>query len=141
MSPESAVAVAVVFVWLGMVAAISFIETPLKFRAPGVTLQIGLGIGRLVFRALNGCELLLAAVLAGAFAFEPPSLGAAVAAGAAVAMLLVQVLLVRPRLTRRSDAVLAGGEGPRSHAHWAYVGLELVKVAGLLIAGVLLLTR
>ena len=141
MSPASAVAVAVVFVWLGMVAAISFIETPLKFRAPGVTLQIGLGIGRLVFRALNGCELLLAAVLAGAFAFEPPSLGAAVAAGAAVAMLLVQVLIVRPRLTRRSDAVLAGGEGPRSHAHWAYVGLELVKVAGLLIAGVLLLTR
>jgi hypothetical protein len=26
---------------------------PLKFRPPGVTLQIGLGIGRLVFRALN----------------------------------------------------------------------------------------
>ena len=63
-SPASAVAVAVVFVWLGMVVAISFIEAPLKFRAPGVTLQIGLGIGRLVFRALNGCELLLAAVLA-----------------------------------------------------------------------------
>ena len=139
MSPASAVAVAVVFVWLGMVAAISFIETPLKFRAPGVTLQIGLGIGRLVFRALNGSELLLAAVLAGAFVVDPPSFGAAVAAGIAVIMLVAQVLMVRPRLTRRSDAVLAGGEGPRSRAHWAYVGLEVVKVAGLLIAGVLLL--
>ena len=140
MSPASAVAVAVVFVWLGMVAAISFVETPLKFRAPDVTLQIGLGIGRLVFRALNGCELLLAAVLAGTFAVEPPPLGVAVAAGVAVVTLLAQVLIVRPRLTRRSDAVLAGGDGPRSHAHWAYVGLELVKVAGLLIAGVLVLT-
>ena len=140
MTPASAVAVAVVFAWLGMVAAISFIETPLKFRAPGVTLQIGLGIGRLVFRALNGYELLLAAVLAGAFVVEPPPSGAAVAAGVAVVMLLAQVLIVRPRLTKRSDAVLAGGEGPRSRAHWAYVGLELVKVAGLLIAGVLLLT-
>jgi hypothetical protein len=139
-SPASAVAVAVIFVWLGMVAAISFIETPLKFRAPGVTLQIGLGIGRLVFRALNGCELLLAAVLGGAFALEPPSLGAALAAGAAVAMLLIQVLIVRPRLTRRSDAVLAGGEGPRSRAHWAYVVLELVKLVALLVVGVLLLT-
>ncbi len=60
MSPASGVAVAATFVWLGMVLAISFIEAPLKFRAPGVTLQIGLGIGRLVFRALNGVELLLA---------------------------------------------------------------------------------
>jgi hypothetical protein len=139
-SAASAVAAAVVFVWLGMVAAISFIETPLKFRAPGVTLQIGLGIGRLVFRALNGCELLLAAVLGVAFVVEPPTAGEVVAAAVAVAMLLAQMLLVRPRLTRRSDAVLAGGEGPRSRAHWAYVGLELVKVAGLLIAGVLVLS-
>jgi hypothetical protein len=38
-------AVAVVFVWLGMVLAISFLEAPRKFRAPNVTLQIGLGVG------------------------------------------------------------------------------------------------
>jgi hypothetical protein len=29
------VAAALSFVWLGMVLAISFLETPLKFRAPG----------------------------------------------------------------------------------------------------------
>ena len=68
MSVAPAVAVAVVFVWLGMVLAISFIEAPLKFRAPGVTLQIGLGIGRLVFRALNACELSLAAIVVACFA-------------------------------------------------------------------------
>lgn len=49
MSAGPAVAAAVVFVWLGMVLAVSFIEAPLKFRAPGVTLPIGLGIGRLSF--------------------------------------------------------------------------------------------
>jgi hypothetical protein len=134
-----AVAVATVFVWLGMVLAISFIETPLKFRAPGVTLQIGLGIGRLVFRALNACELALGAVVAACFAVTPPSIGIAVAAAVAVVALLAQVLAVRPQLTRRSDAVLAGGQGPRSRAHWVYVGLEIVKVVALLIAGVLLL--
>ena len=32
-------------VWLGMVLAISFLEAPLKFRAPDVSLRIGLGIG------------------------------------------------------------------------------------------------
>jgi hypothetical protein len=31
----AAVAVAVTFTWLGMVLAISFLEAPLKFRAPG----------------------------------------------------------------------------------------------------------
>ena len=139
MSPASGVAVAAIFVWLGMVLAISFIEAPLKFRAPGVTMQIGLGIGRLVFRALNGVELLLVIVVAVAFVVEPPSVGAAVAAAVAAVALLAQVLLVRPQLTRRSDAVLAGDDGPRSRAHWAYIGFELVKVAALLIAGVLLL--
>jgi hypothetical protein len=138
-SPTSAVAIAAIFVWLGMVLAISFIETPLKFRAPGVTLQIGLGIGRLVFRALNGVELLLAAAVAVAFIVEPPTVGAWVTSAVAIVALVVQVLLVRPHLTKRSDAVLAGGDGPRSRAHWVYIGFELVKVAALLIAGVLLL--
>jgi hypothetical protein len=35
--------------------------------------------------------------------------------------------------------VLSGAGGPRSRAHWAYVGLEIVKVIALLNAGVLLL--
>jgi hypothetical protein len=134
-----AVAIASTFVWLGMVLAISFIEAPLKFRAPGVTLQIGLGIGRLVFRALNACELALAAAVVATFAVQPPGTGVAVATGVAVVTLLAQVLIVRPRLSRRSDAVLAGGEGPRSRAHWAYIGLETVKMVALLISGVLLL--
>lgn len=56
MGTGAAVAVAAVFVWLGMVLAISFLEAPLKFRAPGVTLAVGVGIRRVVFRALNTCE-------------------------------------------------------------------------------------
>ena len=130
---------AATFVWLGMVLAISFLEAPLKFRAPGVTLPIGLGIGRLVFRALNACEAVLAvAVLAGVLAARAGG-GALSAAVTAVVVLAVQVLLVRPALTRRSDRVLAGEEGPRSRAHLAYVGLEVVKVIALAVGGVLVL--
>ena len=139
MQPALAVAVAGTFVWLGMVLAISFVETPLKFRAPGVTLQIGLGIGRLVFRALNACELVLAAIVVACFVIQRPTTGPAVAVGISVVMLLAQVLAVRPRLTRRSDVVLGGAEGPRSRAHWEYVGLEAIKVVALIIAGVWLL--
>jgi hypothetical protein len=134
-----AVAIAAVFVWLGMVLAISFLEAPLKFRAPGVTLQVGLGIGRLVFRALNTCEAVLAAVVFTSFAAHRPGIWIENAAAVAALALVAQVVLVRPRLARRSDAVLAGDEGPRSRAHWGYIALEIVKVIALLIAGVLLL--
>ena len=139
MSAAPAVATAATFVWLGMVLAISFIEAPLKFRAPGVTLQIGLGIGRLVFRALNACEAILAAVLVASLVVGPPTTPTAIAAGVAVVALLAQVLAVRPTLARRSDAALAGAEAPRSRAHWVYVGIEVVKVIALLIAGIALL--
>ena len=139
MSAGPAIVAAVTFVWLGMVLAISFLEAPLKFRAPNVTLQIGLGIGRVVFRALNTAEVCFALLIAGIMVAVPMPAGVVVASAAAVAALAVQLIAVRPRLTRRSDAVLAGADGPRSRAHHAYVGLEAVKVAALLVAGILLL--
>ncbi len=137
-----ALAVAAIFVWLGMVFAISFLEAPLKFRAPGITLPLGLGIGRLVFRALNVCEVVLAAVALVAVVLGRAPGGAAVALVVAVVALGVQVLVVRPALTRRSDAVLADpavAESGRSNAHVGYVGCEAVKVVALLSSGVLLL--
>lgn len=143
MDTWSAVAVAAIFVWLGMVLAISFLEAPLKFRAPGVTIQLGLGIGRLVFRALNACEVLLAVLVVVALVIGTPSAGVIAATLVAIGALLVQVVAVRPALTRRSDAVLADAEqakAGRSRAHYYYVGFEVVKVVGLLVGGVLLLS-
>ena len=137
------VAVAATFVWLGMVLAISFLEAPLKFRAPGVTIQLGLGIGRLVFRALNACEIALAVVVVVALVIGSPGPGVIAATLVAVGALLVQVIGVRPYLTRRSDAVLADAgqaEAGRSNAHFAYVAFEVVKVVALLVGGILLLT-
>ena len=138
-----AVAVAAIFVWLGMVLAISFLEAPLKFRAPGITIQLGLGIGRLVFRALNASELALAVLVVVALVIGTPGVGVIAATLVAIGALLVQVIGVRPYLTRRSDAVLADAsqaEAGRSNAHYAYVGFEVVKVVALLVGGILLLT-
>ncbi|WP_024441965.1 MULTISPECIES: hypothetical protein [unclassified Mycobacterium] len=137
----SALAAAVVFAWLGMVLAISFLEAPLKFRAPGITIPLGLGIGRLVFRALNAVEVVLAMVVVLVVATDAPGPISVAGVGAAVVVLTVQILVVRPRLRRRSDAVLAAQSAPpggmieRSRAHYAYAGLEVVKVAALLTAG------
>lgn len=135
------VASAVTFVWLGMVLAISFLEAPLKFRAPGVTIQIGLGIGRLVFRALNLTEVALAVVVIVAVALGAPPIAMIVVLAVTAVVLAMQLLVVRPRLNRRSDRVLAGENAPRSRAHVGYVVLETIKVVALLALGVLLLTQ
>jgi len=140
MSTGTAIAVALDFVWLGMVLAISFLEAPLKFRAPNVTLQIGLSIGRLVFRALNTVEVAFALVIGAIVIAGPSRAGVVVAIAVVATALAVQLVVVRPALTRRSDRVLAGSDGPRSRAHYGYVALEAVKVVGLVTAGILLLS-
>jgi hypothetical protein len=141
MSAVAGVATAVTFVWSGMILAISFIEAPLKFRAPDVTVPIGLGIGRLVFRALNTVEAVLGVVLVAAALLEPPPQRIAIAGAVALGALIVQLVLIRPRLTRRSDAILTGADVPRSRGHFGYVGLELIKLCALLAAGTLLLSH
>ncbi len=139
MSGLEAMTVSVPFVWLGIVIGISFVETPLKFRAPGVTLAIGLGIGRLVFGALGRIEAVL--VLALAFLLAVSGIGGlAVYAvfGALCALVVAQLLVVRPRLARRTDAIIAGVDVPASHMHQIFIALDLIKLVGLAALGALL---
>jgi len=132
-------AVAVTFVWLGMVLAISFVEAPLKFQVPEVTLRIGLAIGRRVFRALNSIELVLAAAVTIAVVIDGPPTRVVISVTVAILVLAVQLAVVRPVLTRRSNRVLAGEDAPRSAAHLWYVALEGVKVVSLVTTGALIL--
>jgi hypothetical protein len=141
MSGAPALAVAVVFVWLGMVLAISFLEAPLRFRAPNVTLPIGLGIGRLVFRALNAVEFLLAIVVTLTVIASAPPARVITALAVACGALAMQTVGVRPRLARRADQVLAGLQAPRTRGHHVYVGLEAIKVLALAVGGTLLLSN
>lgn len=128
--------VAVTYVWLGMVLAISFLEAPLKFRAPGVSLPLGLGIGRLVFRALNNVEIGLAAVLATLAALLRPARVQLLLLAAVLVVLAVQLLVLRRVLDARAVRVIAGETLPPSRRHLAYIGLEGVKVAMLVALGI-----
>ncbi len=130
------VAAALTFVWLGMVLAISFLEAPIKFRAPGITVPLGVGIGRLVFRALNGCEAVLAVGVALALAVGPHH-PVTVVLTVLVALDLLACIALRRVMDRRviGDAATRAisEEMPRHNLHFAYIGLEVAKV-GLLIA-------
>jgi hypothetical protein len=128
------------FAWLGMVLAISFLETPLKFRAPGITLPLGLGIGRLVFRALNTTEITLAAALLAALLTYRPGVAGWALLGITGALLATQTGLLRPRLDRRAGQIITGQTPPPSGLHLAYIALEILKVAALVALGTLLIT-
>ncbi|MDM4718687.1 hypothetical protein QTQ03_03410 [Micromonospora sp. WMMA1363] len=129
------VQVAVPFLWLGMVLSISLIEAPLKFRAPGVTLPIGLGIGRLVFRALNAAEIVLLAGLTVAAFGTVVGAGRWMGIGALWLILLTQAAVLRPLLDRRAQMIIDGLQPPPSSLHLWYVALEVVKILVLLVLG------
>ena len=136
------------FVWLGMVLAISFLETPLKFRAPGITLPLGLGItlplglgiGRLVFRALNTVAVVLAAALITALLTITPGAAGWTLLVVTAALLATQTVLLRRGWTDEPNRSSPGHPPPPSRLHLTYIGLECLKVATLIALGALLAT-
>lgn len=129
---------ACVFLWIGFICAISFMEAWLKFRAPGVTLPIGLGIGELVFTALNRVEWVFAVVIACCIVSAKDDAGAreelcwyAVAA----IVLIVQTAWLLPALNKRAGMYLVGQVPPPSLLHGYFIGGEVVKVTALLFFG------
>lgn len=127
--------IAVPWLWLGMILAISFMEAPLKFTAPGITLPLGLGIGRIVFHTLNLMEWACWSILAGTCVLRKPT-GIYLAYTAGVGLLLgVQTWILLPVLDERAVLIISGQEIPPSPWHWTYIAGDIVKAILLAILG------
>ncbi|MHA7985764.1 hypothetical protein ACX9R5_08150 [Rathayibacter sp. CAU 1779] len=138
MTAALGIQIATTFTWLGLVVGISFIEAPVKFRTPGVTVELGVGIGRLVFHVLNAVEGIAAAVLlltvflqGGTHGAWPEALTVALAV-----VLAAGALVLRPLMDRRVRAGETADRMPRNNLHFGYVGLEVLKVVLLVWLGV-----
>lgn len=120
--------------WLGLLVALGFIETPLKFLAPGMTLDVALGVGRLVLTVadLAGVVLLAATTL---LALVRPRVAVPTrwVLGALWLVLVVQVAIIRPFLNAQTDLVLAGEQPGGSSLHLVYIVADVLLV-GLIIA-------
>ncbi len=129
--------IALVFIWIGFVGAISFMEAWLKFQAPNITTELGLGIGQLVFNALNRVEITIALLLVGlllvrwmkglkssCFYLMTPLI-----------ILLLQTFWLLPRLDERADLIIQHIEVSKSYLHFYYVLLEILKVLFLVLFG------
>lgn len=126
-----------VFLWTGCIIAISFMESWLKFRAPGVTVSIGLSIGKLVFNALNKMEWLFAVVILVNYILNKQEMASGIIVwfGIAFCFLLVQTFWLLPALDARANAVISGKTLAPSPLHWYYVTGEFIKLSSLFVLG------
>lgn len=124
-------------IWAGMLLGISFLEAPVKFTAPSLTLQVGLDVGRHVFQVFNKVEIVfgtLALILL--FRSEMTFLSKFILASV-LFLLLLQCFWLLPALDVRALIIIAGGtlEGESSLHNW-YILFDALKVIGLILVGV-----
>jgi hypothetical protein len=122
--------------WCGVVCGIA-LEAWLKFRAPGITRELGLGIGKLVFTAINRVECALALLLAAALFAAASRLKSRLVFGVIAVILLAQTFWLIPGLAQRVDLIVAGQPPPPAPLHLYFVIAEGVKILLLLTLSVL----
>ncbi|MBK8466223.1 MAG: hypothetical protein IPL32_10370 [Chloracidobacterium sp.] len=131
------VQIAMPFIWFGMVGAISFMEAPIKFQAPGITIPLGLGIGRLVFFTLNKMEIVCALLLLISFFPNRPNTRAMnLTFGLALLILILETVWLLPVLDARAELVIAGTASPFSNSHIVYIVFEAIKLIALAVLGI-----
>ena len=135
---KSPISVVSVFLWIGFVCAISFMEAWLKFQAPGITLPLGLGIGRLVFGVLNKIEWVFAIAIAIQLVIQKVPLLSlkTIPFLLPLVILFIQTFWLLPGLDTRAEMYIQDIIPPTSNLHFYYAGAEVIKVVCLFIYGV-----
>jgi len=128
-------AACIALTWLGMVLGISFLEAPVKFMAPSVTLEIGLDIGRYVFGVFNKVECVLALVIAILLIIVRRKDLSMVPIGLAWLSLALQTAWLLPVLEARTEVIIQGQTPAPSVSHTIYVVLEVIKAVSLAVYG------
>lgn len=124
-------------IWLGVVAAIA-VEARLKFQAPNITRELGLGIGKLIFNALNRAEIVIAVLLVTTFFFAASARTVKMVFGVILLILITQTFWLMPALIERIDLITSGQTPPDSSIHIFYIAFEICKMFLLLILSVML---
>lgn len=125
----------IALIWLGMILGISFLEAPVKFTAPGVTLEVGLDIGRRVFGVFNKVECALALAMAILVVIIKQKDRWVILPGIVWSSLALQTFWLLPRLDERVGIILQGQTPAPSRLHTLYVALEVLKTVVLALYG------
>jgi len=126
-----------VLLWAGMVLGISFLEAPVKFTAPSLSLAVGLDVGRHVFGVFNKVEMILALLVLASLIMQKNAIGFLLVCAVPLLLLILQSFWFWPMLDTRALTIISGGVPQGSSPHLWYVLFELVKVIFLLTAGLM----
>ncbi len=129
------ITIMLIFIWCGLLIGISFVEAPLKFTAPNITLPLGLGIGRIVFNALNKIEISIGIGLIACYIFSKENLRTLQYLIIPLVIVGVQSFFLLPALDERAEKIIRGVEVAGSPLHYVYVILEFIKLFTLIIIG------
>lgn len=121
--------------WLGFFMAISFMEAPLKFTAPGLSMAEGLRIGKIIFGSLNICEWsFLVIILITCIVKKTTRRGFYLITAVSVIMAAEMAWLL-PALDNNANLIIQGFPVTSHSTHWFYVAFEIIKVPILLMIG------
>lgn len=129
--------------WVGGMAALDFIDAPVRFASPLLTRNQAVGIGQAVFARWNPVEWTLALIALAAALLAASPIWTAWLLGFMLVLVTVQGWYLAPAITRLSqglDFVNRASGDPRyaaiRHLHSTYAVFEVILlVAGAVILG------
>jgi hypothetical protein len=131
------ISISFIYIWIGLILGISFLEAWLKFQVPGVSLQVGLSIGKLVYSVLNIIEWIFAIIIViilflNVLTKKVHKNGWIIAI---IISLLIQSVWLLPVLNNRVELYVQGVNPAPSNVHIYYVVFEIVKLVSLFLLG------
>ena len=123
------------WIWAGMILGVSFIATPVKFHALGITMPIALAVGKVTFHLFNTLEWCMFLCVFTLQIFSGSTRKKLLIITAIFLVLAMQTWWLMPALDSRIDLITAGKSEPLSsgYIHWFYVIAECSKVLLILI--------
>lgn len=129
-------------VWSGSIVGLSFIATPVKFRASRLTMPVAIEVGKVTFHAKQNIEWLVFGSLAlHTYLIENRTAANLHVIAALGVVLGMQTFVLLPQLDARSDAIITQQKtaiGPQSRHHVYFVVAEVLKLALTAAGGCLL---
>lgn len=127
------------FFWLGLLLAVSFLETPLKFQVPGMTLPIALELGKIMFGVSTNIQLGLMILIFLNFIFNAKQLSKVMLLSSILLALILglEKFWMLPILDARAD-ILASGKGlPPTPLHDYFIYAEVAKLVLIVFLGII----
>lgn len=134
-------ALTMTMLWIGLLIGVSFLATPAKFLASGLSLAVALDVGRHTFAIFSKLECLLCLALV-ALLFSRLRTPLSVAMGVVlVLVVLLETTWLLPLLDQRVGLILAGQPPAATLHHQLYVSLEVAKLIALIVVGAAMARR